>query len=142
MTDAPHKAGLSLRLKKEAQRVASQHQQLDQFHSVFSDALARGDAGAARIALERFTEALDAHFSLEEEFYFPALHGHRKQLAPDLEHLARDHAVLRAALAEVTGELARENLHAGEAALNAWLARLREHERAEEKLIEAANGAV
>ena len=138
MSDARDE-GLDLRLRREAQRVASQHQQLDDFHAVFSDALARGEAAAARQALARFREALEAHFSLEEEFYFPALHGHRAALRHELERLAREHAVLRGALAEVSDALARENPRAAQAALEAWLPRLREHERGEEMLLADAN---
>ena len=141
MTDSGNGGGLALRLGKEAQRVASQHRQLDDFHAVFSDALASGDTSAARLALARFREALEAHFSLEEDFYFPALHGQRAALAPELARLVREHAVLRAALAEVADVLAREDVRAGQGGLAAWLPRLREHERAEERLIVDANGA-
>jgi iron-sulfur cluster repair protein YtfE (RIC family) len=136
VTDArSHDEGLDLRLRREALRVASQHHQLDQFHEVFENALARGDAAAAQQSFARFADALEAHFKLEEQVYFPALHGRDALTAPELGELVREHDALREALDEIHRALRARDLAASDAALGAWLPRLVLHERREEALM-------
>ena len=131
----PLDVGLSMRVRREAVRIAAQHHPLDQFHAVLEDALARGDLSGARVSFANFADALEAHFSLEEEFYFPALHGYRRDLASELARLTRDHEALRTGIAQLTEGLARGELAACRLELEAWLAQLLAHERAEEALM-------
>jgi iron-sulfur cluster repair protein YtfE (RIC family) len=138
---ASHEDGLGLRLRREALRVASQHHQLDQFHEIFESALARGDAAAAELSFSRFADALEAHFGLEEQVYFPALHGREVVAASELAELAREHDALRAAVAEIAAALRARDLPACEAAVGAWLPRLVLHERREEALMARETGA-
>ncbi len=130
--------GLGLRLRREALRVASQHHQLDQFHEVFENALARGDAASAQLSFARFADALEAHFALEEQVYFPALHGRGGASAPELAELVREHDALRGALEEIHSALRARDLPACDAAIGAWLPRLVLHERREEALMAQA----
>jgi len=127
--------GFALRLRREAQRVASQHAQLDLFQGVVQDALQRGDLAEAERTLARFCEALDAHFSLEEEFYFPAVHSHDSELGAQLSELALEHESLRTGCSEATFALSRGDAAACEAMLDALLPRLDAHERREEALL-------
>jgi iron-sulfur cluster repair protein YtfE (RIC family) len=124
-----------MRLRREALRVASQHHQLDQFHEVFENALARGDAAAAQQSFARFADALEAHFKLEEEVYFPALHGRDGGAAHELGELVREHDALREALDDIHTALRARDLPACDAAIAAWLPRLVLHERREEALM-------
>jgi hypothetical protein len=134
-TPPPDPDGLGLRLRREALRVASQHHQLDQFHEVFESALARGDAPAAELSFARFADALEAHFALEEQIYFPALHGRDPAAAGELAGLVREHEALRAAVAETAGALRSRDLAACDGTLRRWLPRLVLHERREESLM-------
>lgn len=127
--------GLPMRVRREALRIAAQHHQLDEFHAVFEDALARGDLSGASVSFANFADALEAHFSLEEEFYFPALHGYRRDLASELARLTRDHAALRTGMAQLSAELGRGDRAACELGFEAWLAQLLAHERLEEALM-------
>jgi iron-sulfur cluster repair protein YtfE (RIC family) len=127
--------GLDLRLRREALRVASQHHQLDQFHEVFENALARGDAAAAQQSFARFADALEAHFQLEEQVYFPALHGKDALAASELAELVREHDALRVTLEDIHRALRERDLDACDAAIGAWLPRLVLHERREEALM-------
>jgi hypothetical protein len=127
--------GLGLRLRREALRVASQHHQLDQFHEVFENELARGDLAAAERSFARFADALLAHFTLEEQVYFPALHGRDAGAADELAELVREHDALRAAVAEIAAALRARDVEACDGALGAWLPRLVLHERREEALM-------
>ena len=128
-------AGLAARVRREALRIAAQHHQLDEFHAVFEDALARGDVSRARVSFANFGGALEAHFSLEEEFYFPALHGYRRDLAGELARFSHEHAALRTGMAQLTQQLARGQLAACKLELEAWVAQLLAHERLEEALL-------
>jgi iron-sulfur cluster repair protein YtfE (RIC family) len=134
-TSTPERDGLAMRLRREALRVASQHHQLDQFHEVFEAALARGDAPAAEQSFARFADALEAHFSLEEQIYFPALHGRDSTAAGELAELVREHEALRGAVTEIASALRARDLEACDASLGAWLPRLVLHERREERLM-------
>ena len=131
----PDRDGLGLRLRREALRVASQHHQLDQFHEVFENALARGDAPAAERSFARFADALEAHFTLEEQVYFPALHGRDGAAAGELAELVREHEALRGGVAEIASALRARDLEACEGAVSTWLPRLVLHERREEALM-------
>lgn len=128
-------SGAELWLRREAQRVASQHRQLDEFQRVVEDALARGDLAEAQRTLARFCEALDAHFSLEEEFYFPALHSRSQELRAERAELAREHDSLRAGFSDATVALESGDRAATAVALAAWFPRLSAHERREEALL-------
>lgn len=94
-----HEPGVALRMSLEARRISSQHRQLDAIYGLVVDAVNRRLREAARSAFNRFQDAIEAHFSLEEEFYFPALHGMRSDLTADLDHLVGEHGVLREAIA-------------------------------------------
>lgn len=136
MTDSTSQGdGLDLRLRREALRVASQHHQLDEFHEAFENALARGDGQAAEQSFARFADALEGHFALEEQVYFPALHGGDAVTSAELADLVREHEALRGALGEIFAALRARDLDACDAALHAWLPRLVLHERREEALM-------
>jgi hypothetical protein len=134
--------GLEKRMGKEARRISSQHRQLDVLYGVVADALQRGDARSSRAGFERFCDALDAHFSLEEGFYFPALHGMRPELGAELAELAREHGELRALLEELRPRFDGAGLDGCAAALDAFAARLARHEGVEERLVARIRGPV
>jgi iron-sulfur cluster repair protein YtfE (RIC family) len=138
---ASHDDGLDLRLRREALRIASQHHQLDQFHEVFENALARGDVMAAELSFSRFADALEAHFSVEEQVYFPALHGRDVVTASELGEFVREHDALRGAIDEIFAALRSRDLAACEAAVGAWIPRLVLHERREEALMTREAGS-
>jgi iron-sulfur cluster repair protein YtfE (RIC family) len=132
---APSDRGLAQRMQRETGRISSQHRQLDDFHVAVSAALARGDAAGACTAFERFADALEAHLSLEDEFYFPALHGLARELAPELAALAEEHAALRTGMRSVADCLKAASLDACVIALAGWITELSAHERREEALL-------
>jgi hypothetical protein len=137
--------GLERRMGKEARRISAQHRQLDVLYGVVADALQRRDAQSARTGFERFCDALDAHFSLEQNFYFPALHGLRPALGAELAALAREHAELTVELEALRPRFDGADLDGCAAALDDFAVRLARHEGVEEQLVagiagEAAGG--
>ncbi|MDJ0789048.1 MAG: hemerythrin domain-containing protein [Myxococcota bacterium] len=88
-TDQP---GLKMRLGLEMRRMAAQHRRLRTLYAALCDVLGgRDDDVPLADAFSRYEEALHAHFSMEERMAFPAMHGLRPDLGPDLEALVREH---------------------------------------------------
>ena len=130
--------GLRKRLARQGTGIASQHRQLDLFVREVSRALRLCQWRDCETAVFRLQGALNAHFAVEEQVVFPALHGLHSELADKLLALERDHERLREdvdrlALAIVTSDIttARRALEEFDAALNA-------HERSEERILENA----
>ena len=88
--------GLRLRVAIEQRRISSQHRQLDEIYALVVTALTEQPLPEARQAFQRFRDAWEAHTSLEDGFYFPALHGLHPEIEPRLAVFAREHAGFRA----------------------------------------------
>ena len=82
-----------------------------------------------------FSTALDAHMSVEEDIYFPALHGLRSDLANEFQALVREHELMRDELSQIRDVLAKEDRVAVFAAFDQLADFLNRHERKEEELI-------
>lgn len=132
--------GLEKRMGREARRISSQHQQLDALFGLVEGALERGDAREAEASLTRFGDALEAHFSLEDSLYFPALHGMRPEFGAELDALSREHVELLRELEAVQRRL-RDGVSGDCAAnLDAFAERIARHESVEEELITRIRG--
>jgi hemerythrin superfamily protein len=127
--------GLERRLRRETQRISSQHQQLDSLYAITTQALETGSVEAARSAFLRFSDALEAHVDLEDDFFFPAVRGLRPDLVSDLEALSSEHRGFRADLAELNRALEAGHVKRAEATLGEFVKRLAAHEEREEKLL-------
>jgi hemerythrin-like domain-containing protein len=136
--------GLRLRMSHEARRISSQHRQLDALFALVANAVARGAPREARDAFVRFADAVDAHVSLEDELYFPALRGLRPELAVDLEALVGEHRELREQMQTLRGlfdaAFDSETLLRCEAPLERFVSGVEAHEGREELLIAQVRG--
>jgi hypothetical protein len=128
--EASLETGLRHRLRRVVRQIREQHHQLAPLARELAGALAGGAAAEPGNALARYREALGAHFSLESEVFFPALHGLRPERAAELEALEREHEGL---LADLRGALRAGGPGAGPP-LEAFFAALGAHERREEGL--------
>jgi iron-sulfur cluster repair protein YtfE (RIC family) len=138
----PDEPGLRKRIERESRRISAQHRQLDVFFQAVISALESNERNEARAHFTRFADALDAHFTIEEELTFPAIHGLRAAFGPVLAGLAEEHDVLRERL-----EAAREALWRGATRSAAVLEILEEladalvaHERREEEILAESRG--
>lgn len=126
--------GLRMRVAQESRRISSQHRQLEELHGFVEAALLRRDAAAASQSFARFKDALDAHMSLEDELYFPALHGLQPGLESDLASLARDHQRFRLDLRGLERRFDEGEIGSCRTALEHFVGRFAAHELREEEL--------
>jgi hypothetical protein len=124
---AGFRIGLRHRLRRAKLRILTQHRRL---HALLRDAEAAALQRAPLcdcVALLR--DGLRAHFDLEEEVCFTALHGLEPAARPSLVRLAGDHRAFLDELGQLLGDppdAAPRLLLLGQA--------LREHEQREEEL--------
>jgi hypothetical protein len=100
--------GLRPRLAHASRRLAAQHEYLDALLATTQRAIARNTPSEAREALHAFRGALDAHFALEEQVHFPALHGLEPARGREIEELLLEHRSLRERLRVLEAKVGRE----------------------------------
>jgi hypothetical protein len=126
--------GLRPRLAHATRRLAAQHEYLDALLATTRRAVERSTPPEAREALHGFRGALDAHFALEEQVHFPALHGLEPARASEIEALVLEHRALRDRLLVLEGKVGREPRDEVARGFVDLGAALRDHETREERL--------
>ena len=127
--------GLRLRMRSEERRIESQHEQLD---DLCREVYSRIDKDGAKLAINDFLlfmAALDAHMKVEEDIYFPALHGLREDAGSELTALVAEHVELRLEADVVRLRLKENDQASARIALDHLARQISEHERSEEDLI-------
>lgn len=128
-------SGLRLRMRGEERRISSQHRQLgDLFERTLDSVEAIGPRKAVGDFL-LFQTALEAHMSVEEDIYFPALHGLRNDVREELVELVEEHKEIRIALNNVKYLMSRSVDHDSKLALIELANRIEQHEEQEESLL-------
>jgi iron-sulfur cluster repair protein YtfE (RIC family) len=127
-----------MRMAQEARRISSQHRQLDALHALVVTALERRAPAQARSAFVRLRDALDAHMALEDELHFPALRGLRPDLDAELAGLVREHRRFRRSLDGLAETFSDGDAGACAQGLASFVAAFAEHERREERLLDAS----
>jgi iron-sulfur cluster repair protein YtfE (RIC family) len=127
--------GLRLRVKRAVRQMSDQHRHIRAIHGSIRDALARGGASDAEAALDRLQSAMEAHFALEDEVFFPALHGLRPEFAEALETLSREHAEFAAGLRRMIADLQASGVEALQNGFEAYTRALVDHEGREEEIV-------
>jgi iron-sulfur cluster repair protein YtfE (RIC family) len=135
MSNIEHDAGLKLRMRGEERRISSQHRQLEELFDRVMESVRVGGTHKAVNDFLLFSTALEAHMSVEEDIYFPALHGLRNDVGDELGDLVDEHQRLREKLADLRLSLAKEDEKEGRAALGELANDVDRHEHTEEKLI-------
>ena len=131
------RTGLEHRLRRAVRQIGEQHRHLRQLDAEFDRAVRESALDALSTWLERYAEALRAHFALEEEVIFPALHGLDTARATAISRLELDHGHLLETLDLMRGPDGPERLPVE---LPRLRERLRDHERREEELMETLIG--
>lgn len=128
--------GLEHRLKRAMRQMVDQHRHLGPIRAEVTLALGGGERERSRVAYRNYLEAIEAHFQLEGEVFFPALHGLHPEFASDLDALDREHGVLLAKLRALGPRIEGGALADSGPALEHFSAVLGDHERREERLVE------
>jgi len=128
--------GLKMRVGREARRISGQHRQLDVFYEMVLRSLDGGNAPRARAEFLRFHDALEAHFTVEEQIHFPALHGLQPALDAELAELVEEHHRFRSTLERLGGLLDGHELETCAEELDRFVVALASHEGREEQMAE------
>ena len=134
-TREPSDRGLRARMRAEERRISSQHRQLDDLFDLVAESIEKQGVHVAGDAFRRFADALEAHLSLEESIYFPALHGLRPDLGAELTALVDEHDSLRRAGEEVRALLDAGERETSSERFDAFGDLIADHEAREEELI-------
>ncbi len=127
--------GLRFRMQRAQNQMRAQHRHILPFFEEIEAALLRRNSEPIRGSLDRLAEALEAHFNLEDDVLFPALHGLRPESESEIGALSHDHAALLSDLEGLFESLERDGLEAFEQGLREFRSALRSHEAREEQLV-------
>jgi iron-sulfur cluster repair protein YtfE (RIC family) len=83
--------GLRHRLRRAARQMASQHEHLRALIQAIADDADVGQIAKVEESVDRLRGAIEAHFSLEDDIFFPALHGLHPKTGRELHALMREH---------------------------------------------------
>jgi len=131
----PMARGLRFRLGRAARHTAEQHRHIQEILRDFDRAVREGDRSALADVFRLYRSALTAHFSLEEEVFFPALHGLHPEHAGELDALSREHQEVNAVLEELDARVEAEEVDSFLRAFQELVDRLTGHEQREEALV-------
>lgn len=98
-------AGLRYRIRRAARQIGDQHRKLDEIYLVLGEAVADCAKLDACDAFYNYRDTVVAHFALEENIFFPAIHGLAPALERQLTELIDSHDRFRSDLAHMADEL-------------------------------------
>ena len=127
--------GLRYRLKRAARQIGIQHRHLDGIRLELGEAVADGAVDSAGDAFQRYCSAVEAHFILEDEVFFPAIHGLHPEHGGELESLSREHGEFTEQLRGMADQMERAGLEAFAKSFRSYVQSLVAHEGREEQLV-------
>jgi hypothetical protein len=127
--------GLHQRLHRVLRQMESQHHDLKLIDERMRKGVATEEVSPAQSAFDTYRDALAAHFSLEDEFFFPALHGLFPERSSELGQLVREHQVFLEELCSIGAMISAGQFERCGRALTELAARLTEHEVLEERFV-------
>jgi hemerythrin-like domain-containing protein len=132
----PLESGLRFRLRRAARQIGQQHQSIREILASLERTLGEGERGrdAVHALFARYREAVEAHFALEEDVLFPALHGLHPTRSPELEGLEAEHGDFAKRLGELAELLAGAALAEFAGGFERFAREMAGHETREERL--------
>jgi len=127
--------GARMRLRSQERRIEGQHERLDLLCREVYATLGKDGPAAAINDFLLYKSAVEAHMTLEEEMFFPALHGLRGDLSGVLTQLVREHDEVRVELDEIKQGLKRQDGVAARLGLESLARLFEQHEKVEEDLL-------
>ena len=121
--------------KSSAHKIATQHRLIESLFVGLGSTLSVRDEVLARRRSAGLRRALDAHFVLEEDHYFPRLCDARPDRAPDLERLIEEHVTMRSHADDVSAHLDRGDWGAAVGTFDALRSLFKQHEAREREVV-------
>ena len=128
-------AGLQLRLRRARRQIESQHSHLHTLYESLARAIAKGRVERVRETGAQLLAAIEAHFSLEDGVFFPAVRSLHPQHGEELYELVREHERYRKKLMGMLGDLGTDGLDSFAAGYRELATSVADHESREERLI-------
>jgi hemerythrin-like domain-containing protein len=127
--------GLRYRLRRAVRQIGDQHRHMAAMHRLLGQTLADGERRDAQDAFVRYRHAIGAHFELEDDVFFPAIHGLHPEHAEDLDVLSREHGEFLDELKRMAAELESGPLETFARSFQRFSDTLAAHEAREERLV-------
>ena len=118
-----------------ANKVATQHQLIDSQLRNLAASLDGGLLPEAEKRLQRLMRSLEAHFTLEEEHYFPSAEAERAEVVEAIRSFRADHVELRRSLEDLAQSIGEGAMGPARSAFARFSSLLLEHERRELDLL-------
>lgn len=119
----------------ELKRWWQEHSELDELVEALVEATEHGTLAAASASVEELGEALEGHFAVEEEVYFPLVESLRPEYGPTVQTARLAHLEVREQLDRLRSHLSNGDPASARDVLNALLDIFRTHEEMEGRLI-------
>jgi iron-sulfur cluster repair protein YtfE (RIC family) len=126
--------GLRYRVRRAARQIAEQHDNLQDIARALDGAIGERALPRMKELMTRYSGALDAHFSLEERVFFPALHGLHPERGEELERLSQAHRSFEAVIDRLRRSLDSADLDGFGSGFRRMIADMDRHEQHEERL--------
>ena len=117
-------------------KIATQHRLIDSLIGNLAAALDNGALAEAEDRGLRLMRAIEAHFTLEEDHYFPRAEAARAELADKLQVLRAEHVVLGRGLDQTVQHISDGTIDQARAAFADFNSAFLRHEREELALLE------
>ena len=132
--------GLRHRLRRAVRQMATQHEHLRTLIHAIADAIETGRVAEIQESVDRLRGAIEAHFSLEDDIFFPAVHGLHPETGRELNALMREHGDFLEDLSRLRTGLTTGTLDAFAKGYRAFTESIAEHECREERLVASLAG--
>jgi hemerythrin-like domain-containing protein len=127
--------GLRHRLRRAVRQMATQHEHLRTLIHAIADAIEVGRVEEIQESVDRLRGSIEAHFSLEDDVFFPALHGLHPETGRELNDLMREHVDFLEDLSRLRNGLTTGTLDDFAQGYRAFSQSIAEHECREERLV-------
>ena len=117
-------------------KIATQHRLIDSLIGNLAAALDNGALAEAEDRGLRLMRAIEAHFTLEEDHYFPRAEAARAELADKVQALRAEHVVLGRGLDQTVQHISDGAIDQARAAFADFHSAFLRHEREELALLE------
>lgn len=131
----PMAAGLRFRVQRAARKIPQQHRHIDEVFVHLQAALVRGVLPEVKELFLQYHGAIEAHFAIEDDVFFPALHGLHPEQGAELQKLCDEHQSFSQDLEELADRLNSGILDAFGSGLHSFVARLALQEAKEARLL-------